>query len=1217
MADRLIIDLGPDGRVSMSSLLEGEDLPNPVGEPFALEWPLDTDALESLRWYLEDYLRAPYGVYEEQGPRVEGSLAGWGKAVFAALFGSGDARDAYVRMRARRSPGIELVFRSASPALLGLPWELLRDPSRPTPLALDLVGVTRGILGAELVGTFAASGERLRVLMVISRPDGADDVGFRMIARPLLECLEAVRGQVELVVLRPPTLAALEQALAKGLAEDRPFQVVHFDGHGLLANRSGPLAGLGGTVTLRAADGEGLLAFEKPNGGADNVPAAKVAQVLKAGMVPLVVLNACQSGAVGKELEAAVATRLLQEGVGSVVAMAYSVYAVAAAEFMAAFYERLFAGDTVIEAVGAGRRRLYQHNERPSPKGQMPLEDWLVPVYYKRRDVRFPYLRAERSTQELSFDEQLRLVRERTGEQQGELEPVGSFVGRDNLFYELERAVRLQRAVLLHGPGGTGKTELAKAFGRWWRDTGGVERPEDVILHSFEPGVASFGLDGVVNAIGLRAWGTDFARLYAAERREAVEELVEQRPLLLIWDNFESVYTMPDPAGVTPALDDLGRGELREFLQSVRAGCGGLILTSRSDEQWLGELRRIEVGGLSATEAIDYAEEILAPFSTAVPRRAKPAFTELQEWLDGHPLSMRLVLPHLAHTEPEVLLEGLRGTGELGALVGDEDGERNTSLGACIRYSFDHLGASTRRLLAAVGLFQGVADADVLVFISAADGVPERFSGVSRETWVEVLDEACGFGLLTALGNGMYRIHPALPTYLAAQWRNEDPDGYEAARAATAWALLRAYAAFADWLSDELEGGQAAAAFALIAWQQRMLGQQLGFALDNGLWSEARAIAGPLNAYLNGRGRYEEARAWVDRARTVIEGPDGLPPSLDEAAGNLWLFLVGSQGGREMRSYQLDRAERTLLAILEMLEVMPRSEEQQHHFAVTYDNLGIIASRRGEFDAAEAWHLKSMVICEDLNDHPGMATCYENLGLVAQGRGQLDEAEEWYLKSLTISEELHHRPGLSICYHQLGIVAQERGRLDVAEEWYLKSLAIEEELGNRPGMADSYHQLSVLAQRRARLDVAEGWCLKSLAIEEELGNRPGMASSYYQLGRIAQRKGQLDVAEEWYLKALAIREELGSRLDLAASYGQLGILAGVREQDSLAMEWTVRCMALFEEVPHPATTPGPEFLALLTSKLGMDTLEVSWEKVTGEALPRAVRDFVQSHQPQG
>ena len=50
----------------------------------------------------------------------------------------------------------------------------------------------------------------------------------------------------------------------------------------------------------------------------------------------MVVLNACQSGAV--------ATQLLGAGIASVVAMAYSVYAVVAAEFMAAFYERLSAG---------------------------------------------------------------------------------------------------------------------------------------------------------------------------------------------------------------------------------------------------------------------------------------------------------------------------------------------------------------------------------------------------------------------------------------------------------------------------------------------------------------------------------------------------------------------------------------------------------------------------------------------------------------------------------------------------------------------------------------------------------------------------------------------------------------------------------------------------------------------------------------------------------
>ena len=100
-----------------------------------------------------------------------------------------------------------------------------------------------------------------------------------------------------------------------------------------------------------------MLAFERPGGGSDLVGASKVAAVLAEGRVPVAVLNACQSGAVGKELEASVATALLKAGCAAVVAMAYSVYAVAAAEFMAAFYETLFTGASVGQAVTAGRRR--------------------------------------------------------------------------------------------------------------------------------------------------------------------------------------------------------------------------------------------------------------------------------------------------------------------------------------------------------------------------------------------------------------------------------------------------------------------------------------------------------------------------------------------------------------------------------------------------------------------------------------------------------------------------------------------------------------------------------------------------------------------------------------------------------------------------------------------------------------------------------------------
>jgi len=125
----------------------------------------------------------------------------------------------------------------------------------------------------------------------------------------------------------------------------------------------------------------------------------------------------------------------------------------------------------------------------------------------------------------------------------------------------------LQRVAVLAGAGGTGKTELVKGFARWWRDTGGVDDPRLVFWHSFEPGVASFGLDGVITGIGLALFGADFARLDPAERLVAVRQLLEQHRVLLVWDNFETVREMPDPTGATPPLDEAGCAALLGFLE--------------------------------------------------------------------------------------------------------------------------------------------------------------------------------------------------------------------------------------------------------------------------------------------------------------------------------------------------------------------------------------------------------------------------------------------------------------------------------------------------------------------------------------------------------------------------------------------------------------------------------------------------------------------------
>jgi tetratricopeptide (TPR) repeat protein len=722
--------------------------------------------------------------------------------------------------------------------------------------------------------------------------------------------------------------------------------------------------------------------------------------------------------------------------------------------------------------------------------------------------------------------------------------------------------------------------------------------------------VASFGLDGVITGLGLAVFGADFARLEAPQRLGAVQQLMTQYRVLLVWDNFESVKEMPDPAGVTPPLDEAGCAALRGFLDWVRERSrSAVIITSRAPEDWLGQVRRIPVGGLNRAEAAEYAGYLLAPFPAARRRQERRSFGELLEWLDGHPLAMRLTLPRLDTTDPGDLLAALRGTTPLPA-AGDPDAGRSTSLPASITYSYVHLSERTRRLLPAVSLFHGVADADVLAAFSAAEGVPGRFAGVSGEEWTAVLEDAARVGLLTGLGAGMYRIHPALPGYLAAGWHAGNPGGYGRERQACEQALCTASAAFSGWLTGQIGSGNAALAYTVIGLQRRTLGAMLGHALDRQAWDDADRIVRALNAYWTTRGLGGEAGAWADRILDATASEGRAPP---EPASSLWLYTTIAQATREMEAGQPGQAGQTYRRALAYLQDQPETEWTRTNISVTYHQLGRAAQDRGRLDEAEDWYRRAVQIREELGLRALLATDYHQLGNTAHLSGRLDEAEDWYRRALAIFEELGNRPHMASAYHQLGMTAQDRGRLDEAEDWYRRSLAIKEELGNRPGLAITYHQLGNTAYLSGRLDEADDWYRRSLAIKEELGNRPHMASAYHQLGITAQDRGRLDEADDWYRKALAINEELGDRPSLALTYAQLGLLAEARDQAPTALEWNIRCVTLFDQFPSPLTGTGPAALARLTRQLGTPALEAAWRQVTGQPVPQPVRDYLHSH----
>jgi tetratricopeptide (TPR) repeat protein len=632
---------------------------------------------------------------------------------------------------------------------------------------------------------------------------------------------------------------------------------------------------------------------------------------------------------------------------------------------------------------------------------------------------------------------------------------------------------------------------------------------------------------------------------------------------------------MPDLTGSTPPLAEADRDDLQGFLADVAApgGAGVVIVTSRSPESWLGDgVGRLPLGGLGTLDRAAYTDQLLDATPDIGARRADRAFGQLLEWLDGHPLSMRLVLPHLATTEPAVLLGALQGTHPLPTGIDEQQG-RTTSLAASLAYSFDHLPASDREHLVVLSLLQGVADVDVLGILSALDTTPARFRGMDARAWQGVLDRAAGLGLLNPIGGGMYALHPALPAYLSALWRSSQPqeDSDDEVQSAKS-ALVDAHAGLGLWLEQQISTQEASFAMAVIDRQRRNLGHFLGDALATERWDEAYQIANPLNTYWLARGLTEEAQAWSERVRLATETPAGDPPPLASPAGDLWLFVVGNLANRDLLAGDLSRGERTYLEMLEAFRAQPAGRSRQQ----------------------------------------GLATTLHNLGYVAQARGQMDEAEDWYRQSLTIEEELGNRSGVTSSHFQLGRVAQERGRLDEAEDWYHRALTVREELGDRPGQAKLHYQLSIIADLRQRLDEAEDWCRRGLTIREELGDRPGQARGYHQLGAIAQGRGRLDEAEDWYRRSFTIMEELDDRIGLAAGYGQMGFLAEARQEMLDALRWTARCAALLNELSHPATGSVTDQLARLTGQLGWAVLEQQWQDVTGQPLPPAVRQRIRA-----
>ena len=186
-----------------------------------------------LQWYLEEYLQYPLDPAPKIAERIETWMAEMGKSLFHDVFEiDEDAREMLPAIR-RGLDDIRVEVATDVPGATAIPWELLRDPRTEAWMALRAYSFVRTYSKPVQKPYFPKNEGKVRILLVICRPGGRQDVPFRSVASRLLKGLgDEAAEAFDLDVLRPPTFEQLSHVLHNAKSQGKPYHIVHFDGHG-------------------------------------------------------------------------------------------------------------------------------------------------------------------------------------------------------------------------------------------------------------------------------------------------------------------------------------------------------------------------------------------------------------------------------------------------------------------------------------------------------------------------------------------------------------------------------------------------------------------------------------------------------------------------------------------------------------------------------------------------------------------------------------------------------------------------------------------------------------------------------------------------------------------------------------------------------------------------------------------------------------------------
>ncbi len=593
-------------------------------------------SISSSQGSAEEVFISPYdsGVTDEFLDNLENGmfddefLKYYGRILYDCLF-RGDIKKLFESsLQMTQSIDLKIQFNDDALHLSKLPWELLYDGSR----FLVSSGIINLVRQINLPQSTPKTDISLpfHVLVITARPfdqEPLDNIAEQeAIYKGLMSLEEDDRVVIDL--LKPPTLDALITALNTG-----SYDAIHFDGHGKFTDK-------------------GYLAFEDEYFQSDLIDVDTIANTLVSSSVKLVILSACQSSMVkDNNIFNSIAPSLIQAGISAVVAMQFSIPSDSAEKFSKHFYSSLANFDGIGNAVTQGRKVLFKDL------------NWFIPTLYlgNSSDKLFYKVQDKEKKIKRFKDSDFYLPHK-----------IQYFTGRQRDLIEFAKLMDSTDAniFVVWGSGGIGKTVFVSEFVKMqsWRF------PHGIFWIDLRGGKS---LDTILDEILIEINGIT-SNQEIEKKIQAVHELLKNKNLVIIFDNFESVDR-----------DEMIKNFISDIQRPVK-----VIITSQTHPEILN-WKTIQLCKLSLEESkllfLKMCENIGITFSE------DKDIEEICQILDGYPLSMELIAPLVKSTSVTSLLSELKEK----PLEGLE---------LALNASFDKMGTKEKNMLVNISVFDSYFD---------------------------------------------------------------------------------------------------------------------------------------------------------------------------------------------------------------------------------------------------------------------------------------------------------------------------------------------------------------------------------------------------------------------------------------------------------------------------------------------------------------------------